>query len=438
MPRIVFIDEDSVLSIHDPWSSGMGLGDVDDWAAIYYLAKVVIKPIIYLVSDVKVENIAVAPGQSSTRANAFLALHQDRLLALNPNIKFVSDETWNIDLIQQCAKIIICARVGSRDQKLLDWLKTPSSLKDKEVYGQGVGPGSYNFGTWPLNVSKDPECNLLPTTLNIPATLYTSDSVNRRVTRTQLSYLIQDDAIINLMMMYGFMKNICLPSAPGTIGFLVRHANSGAVNPNNPNGFNPGLGNNAYGIALYRGLDVSKGMPSVLIQNYIASKGDKQRGDKNKWVNAKLNTPGIREFMKTTNYNTTNRGPEVENLFCEALAVAVELFLEYVVSPDPTSLLINGFPNLSTHLTFRLPPVQVTSPLWDLFTVACILNKITPAQIQGDLDLNGLPNSFPSKKLLRLAGLDPYLLKLDPTLLKLVPFGGKKRKTKKHRTSTKK
>jgi len=155
-------------------------------------------------------------------------------------------------------------------------------------------------------------------------------------------------------------------------------------------------------------------------------------------VNAKLNTPGIREFMKTTNYNTTNRGPEVENLFCEALAVAVELFLEYVVSPDPTSLLINGFPNLSTHLTFRLPPVQVTSPLWDLFTVACILNKITPAQIQGDLDLNGLPNSFPSKKLLRLAGLDPYLLKLDPTLLKLVPFGGKKRKTKKHRTSTKK
>ena len=87
-------------------------------------------------------------------------------------------------------------------------------------------------------------------------------------------------------------------------------------------------------------------------------------------------------------------------------------------------MLANGFPNLSTNLTFTLPPVQISSPLWDLFTVTCILKRITPAQIQGDPDLAGVQNSFPTPRLLRHAGLHPN------------PLGGKNRKkTKRKRKS---
>jgi hypothetical protein len=432
---------DRIVAVHDPWTPGMGLGDVDDWAAIFYLATRVRNPVIYIVSDVAVEN--PAPGGPVTRAAAFVALIGPHLLALNPNIQFVSDANWVVaeDELQQTRKIIICARVGQRDPNLFAWLSDPANLAGKEVYAQGVGGGSYNFGVWPLPVSPgNPQFNLQPTNilgtpqapspLSAAGTFYTSDSVNRRVNRADLGHLIKlpgggpNNAVIDLIMMYGFMKNICLPSAPGTIGFLVRHANSGAVNAASPTGFNAGLGNNAYGIALYSGLNVNGGAtPADLIRAHIATRpngGGGARGYANPWVNATLNIPGLAAFMTATNYNTTNRGQDVEDMFCEALAVAVELFLTYVVVPpgvaNAAALLANGFPNLSTNLTFTLPPVPISSPLWDLFTVACILKRITPAQIQGDPDLAGPQNSFPTPRLLRYAGLHPN------------PLGGKKRK----------
>ena len=438
---------DRIVAVHDPWTPGMGLGDVDDWAAIFYLAKRVRNPVIYIVSDVAVQN--PAPGGPVTRAAAFVALIGPHLLALNPNIRFVSDANWGAAEaeLQQTRKIIICARIGQRDPNLFAWLGDPTNLAGKEVYGQGTGGGSYNFGGWPLPVSPNPAHNLQPTNilgtaqaptpLSAAGTFYNSDSVNRRVNRADLGNLISlpgggpNNNVIDLMMMYGLMKNICLPSAPGTIGFLVRHPNSGAVNAASPTGFNAGLGNNAYGIALYSGLDVNGGAtPAALIQAHIATRpngGGGARGDANPWVNAILNIPGIRAFMATTGYNTTNRGQDVEDMFCEALAVAIELFLTSVVVPpgiaNPTDLLANGFPNLSTNLTFRLPPaVPISSPLWDLFTVACILKRITPAQIQQDPDLAGLQNSFPTPRLLSYAGLHP------------TPLGGKKRKKSKRKT----
>jgi hypothetical protein len=406
-----------VVSIHDPWLPGMGLGDVDDWAAIYYLAKRVTYPVIYIVSDVAVQEPTIAPGGAATRFDAFMALHAANLLAINANIRFVSIATWDEAMahLETSQKIIICGRVTTRDQNLYDWLSNPANTANKRVYGSPA----YNFGNFPLNVSPNPAFNLLPTQLVVPGMIsYTSNSINRRVRRDQFNNLITvgpnggpNNAIIDLMMMYGFMKNVCLPSSPGTIGFLV---NAPGV----------GLGNSAYGIALYRGLDVQSGTPpAVLIQEYIAGKGEgAERGMANPWVARMLATPGIDAFIAGTGINT--RPQDVQDMFFEATAVAIELFLEYVVVlPGQTAvdLLANGFPTLSTNYTFRLPPIPISSPMWDLFLVTCSLKDITPDQLTTRASLVGAPNSFPSPELLKLSGLDP------------VSVGGKTRRRKRTR-----
>lgn len=442
-----------VVSIHDPWKRGMGLGDVDDIAAIYYLAKYARFPIIYIVNDVGVQDPVLAGAQ--TRFDAFVATYGARLAAINPNIQFISRGNWPdaLNFFQQTDKIIVCARVCGppapppanatpaqiaayqanlqlpRDPELFDFLNTPANLVGKTIYGQGIGGGSYNFGGWPLPVSATPAFNLQGTQLVIPGIIaYNSDHVNRRVTIPQLSQLITvgntaqpDVPVITDMLNYGVMKNLCLPRAPPTVGFLVRHANSGPPDPLNANGFNPGLGNNAFGLALYRGLNVQPfldGQDTIanILYRYIASRPlpgggapvNGPRGDAHPWVNALLNTPGIRAFMAGTTYNA-GRGQDVEDMFCEALAVAVELFINLVQPPPGQTaqdLLVNGFPNLSTALTFDVAVVpQVTSPLWDLFTVACIANDVPPAQIGNDVELVGVQNSFPTQRLAAMAGL---------------------------------
>lgn len=414
-----------VVSIHDPWAPGMGLGDIDDWAAIYYLAKRATYPVIYIVSDVAVQDPAIAPGGATTRFDAFIALHAANLRAINGNIEFVSAATWDAALghLADAQKIIICGRVGrQRDPDLYDWLTTPANVATKSVYGSPA----YNFGNFPINVSPNQAFNLLPTDIVVPSMIsYASNSINRRVRREQLENLITigpsalpNTAIIDLMMMYGFMKNVCLPSSPGTVGFLV---NAPGV----------GLGNSAYGIALYRGLDVQRGRPPAdLIQEYISGKGNAERGLANPWVATKLSIPGIDAFIAGT--GITTRPPDVQYMFFEALAVAIELFLEYVVVPPGQTaigLLANGFPTLSTNYTFRLPPIPISSPMWDLFLVTCSLKDITQDQLDTRASLVGPPNSFPSAALLKLSGLDP------------ISVGGKSRRrkrTKRKRRSVRK
>jgi hypothetical protein len=410
-----------VVSIHDPWAPGMGLGDIDDWAAIYYLAKRVTYPVIYIVSDVAVQDPAIAPGGAATRFDAFMALHAANLRAINGNIEFVSVATWDAARahLEQAQKIIICGRVGKeRDPTLYAWLTNPANLATKSVYGSPA----YNFGNFPLNVSPNPAFNLLPTDIVIPSMIpYASNSINRRVRREQLNSLITigpnggpNNAIIDLMMMYGFMKNVCLPSSPTSVGFLV---NSPGV----------GLGNSAYGIALYRGLDVQSGRPPAdLIQEYISGMGSAERGDANPWVAARLAIPGIDAFITGTRVDT--RPKPIQDMFFEALAVAIELFIDYVNVPagqTAIGLLANGFPTLSTNNTFRLPPIPISSPMWDLFLVTCSLRGITPTELDTRASLVGAPNSFPSPELLKLSGLDP------------ISIGGKTRRkrTKRKRRS---
>jgi len=340
-----------------------------------------------------------------------MALHAGYLKEMNENIVFVSVATWEEAKthLEEAQKIIICGRVGEeRDPTLYAWLSNAANVETKQVYGSPA----YNFGNFPINVSRNREFNLLPTSLVVPGMIpYKSDLINRRVKRAHLDNLITigqtgrpNKEIIDSMMKYGFMKNICLPSSPGTIGFLVK---AGAR-----------LGNSAYGIALYKQLDVESGRPpAVLIQEHIAEKGDTKRGRENRWVNEKLSIPGIQGFIDGTKID--NEDQDIQDMFFEALALAIDLFIEYAKVPygQAIRLLENGFPTLSTDIEFDLPPVPTSSPMWDLFLVTCSLRDIPPAELETGV-LAGTPNSFPTSELLQLSGLEP------------ISVGGKTRRRK--------
>jgi hypothetical protein len=289
---------------------------------------------------------------------------------------------------------------------------------------------------------------------------YPTDNVNRRFPLSALNELIVKRPggdplkdIIQEIYNYGVMKNICLPGAPGVFGFLVDHPHGGAaINPQQgapppapgdpPLGYGRGLGNNAFGLALYRNLP-GHGSVSDRILRYIQGQanGNVGRGEQNQWVLNKLAVIGgvNGAFMNSIGYNNVAnpRSPVVKELLCEALALAIETF-EMLYPDDPLPVphpLANGFPTLSTNLVFNLNGLaQITSPMWDLITVSAALNGVSPADLLAP-PYAGAPNSTATLGILQLTRTD-----VVPLLGKRTISGGKRKNKntkRKHRSTHK-
>ena len=304
-----------IFSIHDTWVDGATLGDLDDLAAIFYLAKTYRdkRVIIYIVNDGKKHDDSYL-----SRVVEFNKEYGDKLRGLcekliiygidnsrfgknfNILIKYPSNESNQTNsmmsainseqnkqemynFLDKSKKVVICAPVHSTKDKILhEYLNTKTI---QNLYGQSLLSNGYNFKdikTCDLTINKENVKNGINEIGINKIKVYDTNITNRRFKTEQLIEIVDDEKIVKRMMKYAIMKTIFLPPIESKPSFVLGLYVSNSEFKNdyehtydtgqNPGPYGAGTGNNAIGLIIFNKPEVSNydiQKPHSVIETYF-------------------------------------------------------------------------------------------------------------------------------------------------------------------------
>ncbi len=437
-----------VFSIHDTWVKEALLGDVDDLAAIYFLArKYKDKGVaIYIVND-------IVHNSQGSRLDRFNAVYGSALRKICPKIIFIGISGLNafngklikigntstlditaqegnsqlIQIMQGSRKIIICAPIKKNDKtsdksgriidaELCDALNTQTFFNSK-LYGQSnpIG-GGYNFQTDKCELNITNENGQIVVGVGNIMKWYNTDETNRRFTTKQLLKIIGDETFVEGMKKYAIMKTIFLPPIKQTVGLCVSKNELKFDYPEKKDdAFFVGtmFGNNAIGLLMFKPplydgkLEIEDILlhPHKLIEKHFKLSMIKNTTQSNmttdEYVDKILSVnPGFKTYADDiiAKNNSPETTDEVKRRFRYVIA--------YIIDAMP-SLLKKGTPiptemyNLQSSIqnkmddVLEVAKVDVSSPMWDLIAVRNIVDD----HDTDDVELKVLSNSMVSDKL---------------------------------------
>ena len=462
--------EYEVFSIHDTWVKGALIGDVDDLAAIFYLArKFKGKNVaIYIVNDI------VHVEEKGSRLDQFNAAYGKALRDICPEIIFIGisglgdfnnklikigketiDITENddlIDIMHKSRKIIICAPIKDiNDVKLCVALNT-KKFKDNVLYGQSspVEPRGYNFDITrcTLLITGDSQNALIG---HNPIKWYTTDNTNRRLNKEQLTQIIGDgfiggtnENIVDMMKKFAIMKTLFLPVLSFVLGLFVSK-NELIKNIKTDETLigtdvkGTSFGNNISGLLLFNYTDgkydiketLYPSNPHKLIKEYFEKNTIEGKtvdntvdaimeAETNKYIKTYMNDI-ISRFHSTTS-------DEVKKRFKYAMAYVAESMpkLLNIYNPIEQMYDLGTFSNSKRYNDLIVTDIDISSPMWDLVAVHNVMvgpedpKPVDTPIITDDLFekiINGMNNVSPSLSLTA-----PVLLNLPTTGEKILYY----------------
>lgn len=404
------IEEPEIFSIHDTWVTGSKMGDVDDLAAIFYLAKTYSNKtvVIYIINDAEKDN-----GTKISKVEKFVESYGKKLFELCPKMiifgigiddfgigtfikKYSSKKTSNYsclepydkemyEYLKQSKKVVICAPVhSSRDPHLHKYLNT---ITITNLYAQSDLVSGYNFTG--SDLTKDPKKNTIGKS-NIKC--YPTGITNRRLLPDQLDTLIGDPEIKKMMIKYGVMKTICLPPYAVVMSLYV---SKNELNHDNPTKYpideetkavvmeidgvrkpliGANTGNNATGLIIFnKPANVSEYViqrPHSIIKEYF---GDDTKRDE------KLSTnPVVEQFMQRIIDMNKGADPDIVERFKYAMAY-VCVCIEDWLPKMKEFYTLGSFSESPFYNDLAIDKVQRTSPMWDLIAMYYIVHNIEPS-----------------------------------------------------------
>jgi len=280
-----------VFSIHDAYVKGAYKGDVDDIAAIFYLARKFASKriIIYIVNDIELERVTNKSkldkfneeygntlreickdiiffgisGKNNNNLIGITKVNNELFTNLDKTFTPVSKKSAILSIYQKSIcnfpdelrkyfsnskKIIICAPINYTDVFLLNKLNNIEKNSNQTLYCQGrPAAGSYNFkdeNSYLIITSPDNKSYFINGKL---INWYDTPYTNRRFNIEKLIKIVGDNpTIIKTMMKYAIMKSIFLPNMAFILGVFV----SKKELKDEPSD-GAGTGNNAVSLLIY-------------------------------------------------------------------------------------------------------------------------------------------------------------------------------------------
>jgi hypothetical protein len=431
-----------VFSIHDAYVNGAEMGDVDDIAAIFYLARKFASKriIIYIVNDIELEigtnkskldkfneeygkklrkickniiffgisgiydnNLIGITDKNELNTNSFKELKNLRRENL-PIVKQRKKENYNriistfpdnmYNYLINSKKIIICAPINNKDNFLLDTLNSIVLKEDQQLYCQGnpMDKDAYNFQDIRCKLNKNKDGNNTYIGNNI-VNWYDTTYTNRRFKKEQLNEIIDDNQIILTIMKYAIMKVIFLPSGKFAMGLCVSNPELGTQPV-----MGAGKGNNIIGLLIYnkpkQDSPIPPTKPFELLQEYFESKlpanENKTTENINQLVENKIKGTFIEKFTLDIINKNENADEEVKRRFKYAMAYIVESIPKLLNNPANFTQMVDlkGAINSGLHHEIRDSSTNISSPMWDLIAMYYAINGITRKSIEDDHTVN--------------------------------------------------
>jgi hypothetical protein len=422
MSRVIF-------SIHDTWVKGSATGDVDDLAAIFYLAKRCRNDtvIIYIIND------AALNGKRFSKLESFNKEYGNKLRELCPKlilygmtgdilengsvipknkeelVKYSKNDSEKEEdtaiesmskYLKKANPVIICAPINSeRDPQLHAFFE---NNKIENLYGQSNFINGYNFskGAPSLCDLTIERTNLTIGKQNNKIKLYETNHVNRRLTSDQLEIIVDDPDIVLMMMKYGILKTVFFPIEHFIMGLYVSNDeflediknkvdddDIEVLNEDESSkGSGASTGNNATGLIIFNNPNKDNSTTKTNIQrphseiqkyftdkkiNYIETLKDYD------FVNVFTNEiiEKARAFRGPHKYQ-----PEIEKRFKYAMAymaVCMKKWFSETITNRHDLGTFSVTPQYDEFNPIERSKVDITSPMWDLIAIHYILDEIS-------------------------------------------------------------
>ena len=411
-----------VFSIHDTWVKGAGLGDVDDLAAIFYLAKVYRDEtiVIYIVNDVDIQ-------VGKTKFQIFNETYGNDLRSICPKLvlfgmsnnkppsnnksppltltKIVGSQNTNLDepnvqlesYLKGAETVIICAPINDRDSNLCDLLNNLGEGEIHNLKGQGVigaTPPPYNFNNSCKLKLTPCDANKKGKVGNNEIQCYGTDESNRRFDYETLGKIVGEKNI-ETMRKYAIMKVLFLPPANFAMGLVVSKKELEADGEQNMTG--TGTGNNLTGLLIYNPPpDLEVPIPPIRPNEII-----KQHIDQNKFnVDATLESyPFINEYYKLMKDEVVpGASKECHLRFKRAMAYIASSLSKFTQKPIDKAHTLATFSNdAGLYNSLIVDSIEISSPMWDLIAVHAM---ITGTPLDKPADANKMVESDIRSKIL--------------------------------------